>query len=268
MTIPNTPIPNDQRIAQLATIVDQAAQENKPITQLTQNYPKLSLHEAYSIQRASMARRFKRGERLVGMKMGLTSLAKMKQVGVHEPIYGHLTDQMLLSDGGTLYTSKQIHPRVEPEIAFLLKRDIRGPVSPAQAMLAVDGICAALEVIDSRYERFKFAISDVVADNASSSKFILGSHVVSPSHFDISNVGMIMEINGEAKQIGSSAAIFEHPANSLAKLANMLAERGEYLLAGQIVLAGGATAAEHVQTGDFIRLRTDGLGTVNLHVEE
>ena len=254
------------QISHMADVIDHAAHHHSPVTQLTASAPELTLNEAYSIQRASMARRFRRGERLIGMKMGFTSLAKMEQMGVHEPIYGHLTDAMLIQDGGELSRAALIHPRVEPEIAFILKRDLHGPVSPAQAMLAVEGVCAALEVIDSRYERFKFSLVDVVADNASSSRFVLGNVVIDPQRLDLSNLGMVMEINGEQRQIGSSAAILEHPARSLATLVNMLMTRGEHLHAGQIILAGGATAAEHIEAGDVVTLRTDGLGAVTLHV--
>lgn len=255
-------------ISQLADVVDNAAVHAQSIIQLTGNHPELTLPDAYLIQRASMARRFRRGERLVGMKMGFTSVAKMEQMGVHEPIYGHLTDAMLVHDGGVLSRKDFIHPRIEPEIAFILKRDLQGPVSPAQAMLAVEGVCAALEIIDSRYEKFKFSLIDVVADNASSTRFVLGNTILAPSSLDIGNLGMVMEINGEARQIGSSAAILEHPARSLAALANMLAARGEHLHAGQIILAGGATAAEHIEAGDVITLRTDGLGSVTVHMRE
>lgn len=253
-------------ISQLADVVDNAAAHNQSIIQLSANTPELTLSDAYSIQRASMARRFRRGERLVGMKMGFTSVAKMEQMGVHEPIYGHLTDAMLVHDGGSIQRRALIHPRIEPELAFILLDDLHGPTSPAQAMLAVEGVCAALEIIDSRYEKFKFSLIDVVADNASSTRFVLGNKILSPQQLDISNLGMVMEINGEARQIGSSAAILEHPARSLAALANMLHARGEHLSAGQIILAGGATAAEHVEAGDVVTLRCDGLGSVTVHI--
>lgn len=265
-TLTQTPLPKTQRVETLAKIVDEAAKQATAIGQLSGAHKDISLLEAYDIQRASIGRRAERGDRVVGMKMGLTSRAKMEQVGVHSPIYGHLTQTMLLNDGDAIDMSAHIHPRAEPEIAFILGRDLAGPVTSAQAMLAVQGVCAALEIIDSRYKDFKFDLCDVVADNASSSGFVLGSMIVPPDRIDLSNVGMVMEINGACKQIGSSAAILEHPANALAQLANMLAERGEQLYAGQIVLAGSATAAEYVQPGDVVRLRTDGLGTVTLRV--
>ncbi|MFU8802190.1 MAG: 2-keto-4-pentenoate hydratase [Bradymonadaceae bacterium] len=257
-----------ETLNELATIVDDAARNTRSIHMLTGRHPELTIEDAYKIQRASMTRRVERGERIVGMKMGLTSLAKMKQMGVHNPIYGHLTNTMELGDGATISKSNYCHPRVEPEIAFIMGGDLHGPTTPQRAMKAVGSVCAALEVIDSRYENFKFTLIDVVADNASSTGFALGTKVVGSDELDIGNLGMVMEINGEVRETGSSAAILEHPARSLAKLADMLAEEGEYLKAGQIVLAGGATAAVALAAGDHVRLTVDGLGTVELRVDE
>lgn len=257
---------SDDRLDQLAARVDDAAHHVCAISQLTLEEPELSLAQAYTIQERSLARRYARGERLVGMKMGLTSRAKMDQMGVRDPIFGHLTDAMQLPNAGTLRFEHCIHPRVEPEIAFILGRELRGTPTPAEALRAIDGVCAALEVIDSRYENFKFSLADVIADNASSSGFVLGEVVVAPDAVSLENLGMVMRINGEARQIGSSAAILGHPLRALIMLAELLDRRGEHLKPGQIVLAGAATAAEYVHPGDLITLETDGLGVVELSV--
>jgi 2-oxo-3-hexenedioate decarboxylase len=261
----------DETLAELAARIDDAAHSARTLSKLTREV-ELSLDDAYRVQRASMARREARGDALCGMKMGLTSKAKMVQMGVHEPIYGHLTSAMRLDDGGTLERSAHCHPRCEPEVAFLLGRDLRGPVTPAEALLAVEGVCAALEIIDSRYEAFQFTLPDVVADNASSARFVLGSKLRRPSEVALENLGMVMEIEGPPKsdrrvvELGSSAAIYEHPARSLAALANLLAPLGETLRAGQVVLAGAATAAVALQPGDRVRLRVDGLGACGFFV--
>ncbi len=252
---------DDTRREEFAARLDDAARAPRAITKLTAEQD-FDFADAYAIQRLSMQRRFERGERLIGMKMGLTSVAKMKQVGVHEPIYGHLTDAMMAGDGDALAMEAFIHPRAEPEVAFLLGEELAGPVTPAQAMLAVDGICAAIEVIDSRFENFEFTLADVVADNASSSRFVLGATVHHPEQVDLANCGVVFRVNGEVKQVGSTAAIYEHPARSLAALANMLAEHDEVIPAGSVVLAGAATAAEFVYGGDHVSLEIDGLGAV------
>lgn len=255
-----------ETIHEMAHIVDAAAQNVEPITMLTESYPELSLNAAYIVQRASMQLRKARGEHIVGMKMGLTSKAKMQQMGVHDPIYGHLTSGMQRSSGDSISMADHCHPRVEPELAFLLDDSLEGPCTAAQAMRAVGGVCAALEVIDSRYRDFKFTLTDVVADNASSTRFFLGDTVLSPYEIDVANVGMVMSFNGELKETGSSAAIFEHPARSLARLVNMLMLFEERLEAGMIVLAGGATKAVHVEAGDHVELEVQSLGRVELNV--
>lgn len=247
-----------------ATRLDDAVLAVRPTTKLTADRP-FSLDDGYRIQRAGIALRRLRGDTLVGMKMGLTSRAKMQQMGVAVPIYGHLTRSMILEDGGVVDHAAHIHPRVEPEIAYLLGRDLEGPVTPAQALLAVDGVCCALELIDSRYENFQFTLEDVVADNGSSSRFVLGS-VVRPRDFDAGNLGMILEKNGAVAEIGSSAAIYDHPARSLAALANQLAPWGEKLTAGMIVMTGGATAAIALSPGEHVRVRVDGLGACEFSV--
>lgn len=258
----------DKQITKIAKHLDTAARKGDRVPQVTIDTPELTVEEAYRVQRASIRQRVKRGARLIGMKMGLTSVAKMEQMGVHSPIYGHLTSDMLLADGGTFSHSAHGQPRVEPEIAFILGDSLEGPVSPAQALLAVDGVCAALEVINSRYANFKFSLPDVVADNASSAHFVLGSTVHPPEDLDLGNLGMVMSINGEVSQVGSSAAILDHPARSLAALAGLLAEVGEKLEAGMIVLAGGATAAVALSPGDRVTLEVDTLGSVDVFVGE
>ncbi len=255
-------------IAQLAEILDTAAATVTPVPQLTIEYPEFTLEQAYRVQRASMARRAGRGDVGVGLKMGLTSVAKMKQVGVHEPIYGHLTREMKRGSGDEVRMSEQIHPRIEPEIAFILRTDLRGPVTATEALAAVEWVVAALEVIDSRYEAFQFTLADVVADNASSTRFFLGETRRRPEDLDLGNLGMVMSVDGAIVETGSSAAILDHPARSLAALANMLADVNEFVPAGSIVLAGAATAAKHVQAGNVVTLEADGLGRVTAHVVE
>ena len=244
--------------------LDDAACAAKAVPMLTAERP-FGLAEAYAIQRAGAELRRARGDVLVGMKMGLTSRAKMVQMGVHEPIYGHLHRAMILEDGGTIERSAHVHPRVEPEVAYLLNHGLEGPVTPAQALAAVECCCCALELIDSRYQDFKFTLPDVVADNASSARFVLGS-VRKPRDFDCGNLGMVLEKNGVVAEIGSSAAIYDHPARSLAALVNQLVASEQRLCAGMIVMTGGATAAIVLAPGDHVRVRVDGLGSAELFV--
>ncbi len=251
-------------IDRLAARLDEAMLSADAVPQLSAE-TRFTVEEAYAVQRAGVAMRKLRADELVGMKMGLTSKAKAAQMGVFEPIYGHLTRAMILDDGGTVQREHHVHPRTEPEVAYILARDLEGPVTPAQALDAVECCCCALELIDSRYKDFKFTLEDVVADNASSSRFVLGS-ARRPRDFDCGNLGMVLEKNGEVVEIGSSAAIYDHPARSLAKLVNLLALVGERLKAGMIVMTGGATAAIALAPGDHVRVRVDGLGAAEFFV--
>lgn len=258
---------NTYRLAALqnhAAVLDEAALQHREMPMLTPDDPQLSVVEAYEVQDLVIERRIARGERQVGMKMGLTSRAKMEQVGVDEPIYGVLTSGMIVNDGGTVELGGLCHPRCEPEIAFVMARDLTGPVTPSEALAAVRGVCAALEVIDSRYRDFKFTLPDVIADNTSAARFVLGSSLVAPDAFDLGNLGILLEVDGAIVDTASSAAVLDHPARSLAELANMLAHRGRGLRAGDIVLSGGATAAIALAPGMHVRAIVEKLGSAEL----
>ena len=250
-------------IAAAAEIVDEAARHAREIAQFTASAP-LTVDDAYRIQAASVARRIARGEKLVGIKMGLTSRAKMAQVGVDEVIWGRLTDAMRLEEGGALSLSRYVHPRIEPELAFLLKKPIEGELTGPEALACVEAIAPAMEVIDSRYKDFKFALPDVVADNSSSSGFVIGPWS-SPAR-DFSNLGLVMEVDGRAVEIGSTAAILGDPLRSLVAAARLAVPALGRLEAGWIVLAGGATAAYGLKTGDSVKTTMQDLGAVAIKV--
>ncbi len=249
-------------VTAIATRLDEAARLATATPQLDEA---LSLDDAYAIQAALLGRRYARGEKRVGIKMGFTSRAKMVQMGVDEMIWGRLTDNMMIEDGGTINFSAYVHPRVEPEIAFVLKAPLAAKVTPAAALAAVAGVAPALEIIDSRYKNFKFSVTDVVADNSSSSSFVVGPW--SGPQVNLSNLGMILEIDGEARQIGSSAAILGHPLRSLVAAARLAHTAGEPLQAGDVIMAGGATAAEALSPGQHIRLSVQKLGRVEFGVK-
>jgi 2-oxo-3-hexenedioate decarboxylase len=248
-------------LAGLAQRLDDAQRSATATPQLDEP---IALADAYEVQRGSMARRYARGERRIGIKMGFTSRAKMVQMGIDEMIWGRLTDAMLVDDGGAIAFERFVHPRVEPELAFLLEKPLAGRVTPMAALAAVAGVAPALEIIDSRYENFRFSLIDVVADNSSSSAFVVGPW--SDPTLDFSNLGMILEIDGAPRQIGSSAAILGHPIRSLVAAARLADAAGEPLQAGDIVMAGGATAAEALRPGMRIRLSVQSLGTAAFQV--
>ncbi|WP_299597660.1 fumarylacetoacetate hydrolase family protein [uncultured Microbulbifer sp.] len=250
----------------VAQRLDQAAHTASAMTQLSTQGVTLSLDGAYQVQDASVARRFARGEHQLGIKMGFTSRAKMQQMGVNEMIWGPLTSGMQIEEGGTLDLANFIHPRVEPEIAFLLKKDLCGPVSFTEAMDAVEAVAPALEIIDSRYRDFRFSLHDVIADNCSSSGFVVGQWRRDLTQLD--NLGMVLEMDGAAVEFGSSAAILGNPWRSLVAAARLASERGRVLKAGWTVLAGAATAARPLTAGNYIRLQCEALGDVEFRVRD
>ena len=250
-----------RELMEIAAGLDTAARTAEATAQLEEP---ITLEDAYGVQAASMARRYERGEKRVGIKMGFTSRAKMAQMGIEEMIWGRLTDQMMIEDGGSIDFSAYVHPRVEPEIAFVLKAPLAEKVTPAGALAAVGGVAPALEIIDSRYRDFKFSLTDVVADNSSSSGFVVGPWA--DPETDLSNLGMLLQIDGAARQIGSSAAILGNPIRSLVAAARLAAGAGEPLRAGDIVMAGGATAAEHLAPGQHVRVTVQHLGRAEFTV--
>jgi len=252
-------------IAKYAEIVDEATRAATAIPQLTESAP-LSVADAYAVQAASIERRIQRGEKLVGVKMGLTSRAKMAQVKVDEVVWGRLTDAMRLEEGASLPRARYVHPRIEPELAFLLEAPLTGIVTAAEAMAAVGGIAPAMEIIDSRYRNFKVALPDVIADNASSSGFVVGDW--SRPDQDFSNLGLVMEVNGRAVEIGSTAAILGNPSRSLVAAARLAGSALGRLEAGWIILAGGASAAHPLAVGERVRLTMQNLGSVSIGVTE
>jgi 2-oxo-3-hexenedioate decarboxylase len=239
-----------------AETLDRAACEARAVPQFGEG---LDLDTAYRVQKALMARRFARGERRVGMKMGFTSRAKMLQRGVEDLIWGTLTDAMLVADGGTFALSRFIHPRVEPEIVFRLGKRLCGLVSVEEAADAVEAVAVAMEIIDSRYAAFKFSLSDVVADNSSSAALVIGAWRT--DFGALNHMPMRLLFDGAVVQEGTSAAILGDPLEALVAAARLACAAGRALEPGEIVLAGAATAAEALRPGVSVRVEADGLGS-------
>jgi 2-oxo-3-hexenedioate decarboxylase len=237
------------------------------IIKLSQNNPDLTLENSYLVQDELLRFQFADGEKKVGYKMGLTSKSKMKQMGVHSPIYGILTDRMKHASKTVVDTRHRIHPKIEPEVAFFIGKTLKGNVSHDQILSACTGICAAMEIIDSRYKNFEFTLPDVIADNCSSSGFVLGDTIKHPQGFDCSNLGMILEKDGAPVQFGSTAAIYGDPIESVAELCRMLGKRNLELEAGSIVLAGAATAAVPLEKGSTYTAIVQDLGQVSIQVK-
>ncbi|QAV27705.1 4-oxalocrotonate decarboxylase [Neobacillus thermocopriae] len=253
----------------IAEFLHRAEVEKREVIRITAEHPEISVEDAYQIQEELVRIKLEQGHRIIGPKMGLTSQAKMKQMNVEEPIYGYIFDYMVVPEGGSISMQELIHPKVEAEVAFVLGKDIEDPgITGVQVLAATEYVVPALEIIDSRYQNFKFTLPDVIADNASSSRIVIGNHLTNPTKLELDLIGVTLSINGEIKDFGAGAAVLGHPANSVAMLANMLARKGKKLRAGEVILTGGITGAVMLSAGDFVSAKMDGLGEVSFKVTE
>ncbi|NWL23793.1 2-oxo-3-hexenedioate decarboxylase [Pseudomonas umsongensis] len=253
-----------QVISALADIVIHAQDRAHTIPKLTDQYPQMSIADAYAVQDELQRRWVERGDRVMGYKAGLTSKAKMQQMGVHVPSFGILTNAMSRPENGVINIGELVHPRVEAEIAFILRSELRGPdCTIEQVIEATDFIIPAVEVIDSRYEKFKFDLTSVIADNGSSSRFVVGGRPRDVNDLDLRTIGVVIEKNGEIQAVGASAAVLDHPANAIVMLVQHLASRDQVLPAGSFVMTGGITEAIPVEKGDNVLARFQEMGSVS-----
>jgi 2-oxo-3-hexenedioate decarboxylase len=248
----------------IAQLLDDAARQRQPTQQLAARGLPLTLPEAYAVQAELIRRRERRGERLVGVKMGFTSEAKRKQMGIADLIWGRLTDAMCLRSGASTSLADYIHPRIEPEVAFRLRKPLSGAVTRAEAAASVEAVAPALEIIDSRYRDFRFSLADVVADNSSSAAVIIGEWQPAPAN--LGKLAIQMRFDDRAVQHGSTAAIMGDPWLSLVAAARLAGESGLTLAAGWLIMAGGATAAESLTAPTRVRAEVEVLGDVEVEV--
>lgn len=252
-------------IEKLAERLETCELEARDTLKITDEHPDMDWDDAYAIQDEIRRRKVARGAKIVGLKAGLTSHAKMKQMGVDTPVFGFLADYFSVPEGGQIDTAKLIHPKVEPEIAFVTKAPLKGPGCHIGAVLAAtDFVIPGIEIIDSRYRDFKFDLKSVVADNTSASRFVIGGKMGNVADLDLRTIGIVLEKNGEPVAFGAGAAVLGHPAAAIAMLANMLGEKGEEIPAGTLILSGGITEAVAVEAGDAVTLRVQGLGSVSV----
>ena len=242
-----------------------AARLKTPLSPLTQRYQEIDAEVAYRIQLAWVRLKQDAGEKIVGKKIGLTSKAMQTMLDVDQPDYGHIFGDMLVEDNARVRIDELIQPKIEPEIAFILDRDLRGPgVSSLEVLAATRFVVPALEIIDSRIENWKIKLCDTIADNASSGRVVLGMSPKRVDQIDLKLIGMVLEKNGDVTQTGAGAAVLGNPANAVAWLANAVGEFGVSLKAGEIIMPGALTAASNVDRNDVFQGFFDGLGSVSV----
>jgi 2-oxo-3-hexenedioate decarboxylase len=237
-----------------------AAQRTATPIRATEAWPELTLDEAYAAQDAVLDRRCARGERRVGVKLGFTSEAKMRQMGVDELIVGQLTDAMQVSEGAVVDLDALIHPRVEPEVAFLVGSDVDLADPEVRLESAITAVAVGLEIIDSRYDGFRFDLPRVVADNTSAARFVIGPWLPS-DRLELADLPVTMRFGDDVAAHGTTAAILGHPLNTLPRLVALGRRFGLQVPAGSVVLAGAATEAVRLRPGP-VSAEIAGLGTV------
>lgn len=250
-------------ISALADRVQHAQDHTHTITKLTDEHPSMSIEDGYAVQEELLRRWIARGDRLVGRKAGLTSKAKMIQMGVDVPSFGLLMSSYARPENGAIEMDQLLHPKIEAEIAFVMKDELRGTVTIEQVIAATDYVIPAVEVIDSRFENFKFDLPSVIADNSSSARYVTGGRPRDPRELDLRTIGVVIERNGEIQALGASAAVLNHPANAIIMLVEHLAERDQFLPAGSFVMTGGITEAIPVSRGDNVVARFQDMGSIS-----
>ncbi|EIT86168.1 4-oxalocrotonate decarboxylase [Fictibacillus macauensis ZFHKF-1] len=258
-----------EQFLEMIDVLASAERTCREVPRLTEQHPALTIQDAYAMQSQWIQQKIQQGARRLGVKLGLTSQAKQQMMGIHEAIYGYLVSDMLALEWEPVSRSTLIHPKIEPEIAFMMKEDLAGASVTAEDVIrATSYVAPALEIIDSRYQDFKFTHVDVVADNCSSARFLIGSTWIEPSTVDLKSIGMVMSKNGAVATTGAGAAVLGDPAEAVAWCVRKLAQQNEGLKKGDIVLSGALSEAIPLNAGDTIQASFGILGTVSCHCGE
>jgi 2-keto-4-pentenoate hydratase len=253
---------------ELAADLAQAERSREPIAPLTTAYPDIDVVDAYEIQLINIRQRVAEGARVLGHKVGLSSLAMQQMMGVDEPDYGHLLDEMQVFEDTPVKAGRYLYPRVEVEVAFILAEDLPGAdCTEDDVLAATEALAPSIELIDTRITDWKIALCDTIADNASSAGFVLGKARVSPRDVDVKAIDAVLTRNGEVIAEGRSDAVLGNPVTAVAWLSRKVESFGVRLREGDIVLPGSCTRAIDARAGDEFVAEFTGLGSVRLSFE-
>lgn len=253
---------------ELAADLAQAERSREPIAPLTAAYADIDVVDAYEIQLINIRQRVAEGARVLGHKVGLSSKAMQQMMGVDEPDYGHLLDEMQVFEDTPVKVANYLHPRVEVEVGFILAADLPGAGCTEEDVLAAtEALVPSIELIDTRITDWKIALCDTIADNASSAGFVLGQARVSPADIDVKTIEATLTRNGDVVAEGRSDAVLGNPVTAVAWLARKVESFGVRLKAGDVVLPGSCTRAIDARAGDHFVADFAGLGTVRLSFE-
>ncbi len=263
---------NAQEIEAAAAALDGAEESRKQIGLLSLKHPGMSMDDAYAVQAAWVKQKIAGGRKVIGWKIGLTSKAMQYALNIDIPDSGVLFDDMLFEDGAVIPADRFIQPRIEAEIAFVMKAPLKGPnVSIFDVLNATDYITPALEILDTRVLRVDpetkkaRSIVDTISDNAANAGIVIGGRQMRPDQVDMRWMGAIVSRNAEVEETGLGAGVLNHPARGIAWLANRLAQYGDGIEAGQIVLAGSFIRPVEARHGDTINADFGPYGTIACH---
>ncbi|MGB3045094.1 MAG: 2-oxo-hepta-3-ene-1,7-dioic acid hydratase [Xanthobacteraceae bacterium] len=252
----------DQERAKAADILMEAERTRVQAVQLSKTFPNIEIEDSYAIQSEITRRKIVGGRKLLGHKVGLTSKAMQQSVQIDEPDYGHLLDDMMLHDGAKVPHSNYCVPRVEPELAFVLAKPLKGPgIGLLDVLRATEYVVPAIEIIDARVQNPR-KIFDTVADNGAAAGIVLGGRPVRPHDVDLRWVGAVFYRNSEIEETGIAAGVLGHPAMGIAWLANKVGRFGTVLEPGHVMLSGSFTRPVMADKGDTLHADFGPLGSV------
>lgn len=259
-------------ITTLANTLDQAEKSRQQVKQFSLSHPGITIEDAYAIQQAWVDMKIAGGRKLIGHKIGLTSRAMQRSSNITEPDYGTLLDDMQFEDGSEIPFNRFIVPRVEVELAFILKKPLSGPNCTLFDVLeATEWVIPALEIIDARIHqidpdtKITRKVFDTISDNAANAGIVMGGRPIRPTDVDLRRVWAVLYRNGVIEESGVSAAVLNHPAKGVAWLANKLHPYGVSLQPGEIILGGSFTAPVHARAGDTFFVDYGDLGSISCY---
>lgn len=252
------------QIPAAAEALRSARETRTPIARISETFGISALDAAYAVAELNTQSRVAAGARIVGKKVGLTSKAVQQQLGVDQPDFGVLFDDMECLDGDAVPMRRLIQPKAEAEIAFVVGRDLStAKPSYAEFLACLAYALPAIEIVDSAIQDWKLTLVDTVADNASCGLYVLGNQPVAIGDFALGEIGLQMELNGQTVSVGSGAACLGHPLRAAYWLAQTMGARGEALRAGEVILSGALGPMAAVKAGDHIQARIGALGSVS-----
>ncbi|MCD8020785.1 MAG: fumarylacetoacetate hydrolase family protein [Clostridiales bacterium] len=257
---------SDKDIKNMADILYEAEKDMRQVPMLTEKYPELTVQDAYKVQFYNVRRRMERGETISGIKIGLTNDKIQAFLGAKEPMFGILTDAMRIEDDSVCDADGMLQPKVEGEMAFVMKKAVTGTLVTEEEILdAVDYVVPALEIIDSRVKDWKVMLPDMIADNGSAAHYAAGRQKLDIHDVDLHHAEMNYVKNGQVIASGTLANVLGSPLNALIWLVRALAQHDLTLSEGSIVLSGAITGSVPVKKGDTIAADFPGLGYVTAH---